>query len=335
MTSGYSSRLRIFHTHGSLGLWEVGSRWLIRDQPNDDTIGNDFMTQEFLRGQPGLDLPLVKEMRKLSAPTDKVELTLMSRAEGVGLDTIWHTLSLQQKSCYRDQLGNAIKKWRQFTSPVAQKVNGDLLDDCLIGYCLQRTAPTCKKIGRTTSEWFANLEADLRLGLSLIHETKDPLVIDEKYQELKKNFPKSEPYVLTHGDLNMTNIIVKDGKIEAIIDWEYSGYFPWWVERWISLIGGNDVSDELFDPLWNDSRFGWEMDTNTFQMEIFDKIGPVLGAWKECSFNTQHANVKRRWIRPGFCACKPWPGQIRYNEIGIQTEHKLTETKQHSQFGIE
>lgn len=133
----------------------------------------------------------------------------------------------------------------------------------------------------------------------------------------------------------MTNIIIKDGKIEAIIDWEYSGYFPWWVERWISLIGGNDVSDELFDPLWDDGRFGWEMDTNTFQTEIFDKIGPVLDAWKACSFNTQHANVKRRWIRPGFCACKPWPGRIRYNEIGIQTEHKLTETKQHFQFGVE
>jgi hypothetical protein len=77
--------------------------------------------------------PAREEMRKLSAPTDKVELTLMSRAKGLGLDTIWHTLSLEQRSSYKDQLGDAIKKWRQFTSPMAQKVNGDLLDDCLIG----------------------------------------------------------------------------------------------------------------------------------------------------------------------------------------------------------
>jgi hypothetical protein len=272
-------------------------------------------------------------MRKLSAPTDKVVLTLMSRAKGVGLDTIWDTLSPEQRSSYKDQLGDAIKKWRQFTSPVAKKVNGDLLDDCLIGNCLQRTAPTCKKIGRTTDEWFANLEADLRLGLSLIHKTKDPLFIDEKYQELRRNFPKSEPYVLTHGDLNMTNIIVNDGKIEAILDWEYSGFFPWWVERWISLLGGNVVSAELFDPLWDDSRFGWEMDTDTFQTEIFNKIAPVLDAWWNCSFNTKHANTGRRWILPAFCACKPWPGTIQNNHIGIHTEHELTETNQRVQFG--
>jgi thiamine kinase-like enzyme len=95
-------------------------------------------------------------------------------------------------------------------------------------------------MGRTTDEWFENIEEDLRYGLSLRYETEDPLVIEDKYQEIKKNFPKSEPYILTHGDLNLTNIIVKDDKIEAIIDWEYSGYLPWWAERWLSLIGGND-----------------------------------------------------------------------------------------------
>lgn len=35
---------------------------------------------------------------------------------------------------------------------------------------------------------------------------------------------------MSHLDLNMTNIIVKDDKIEAIIDWEMAGYYPWWAE---------------------------------------------------------------------------------------------------------
>jgi len=38
----------------------------------------------------------------------------------------------------------------------------------------------------------------------------------------------------------MTNIIVKDGKIKAIIDLVYSDCFPSWVERWKSLMGAND-----------------------------------------------------------------------------------------------
>jgi hypothetical protein len=321
LTASYGSRIRIFHTRGNKGIWEVGSRWLIQDQPNDASLGNDFITQEFLRNQPNLNIPLVKEMRKLSAPTDKVDLTLMSRAQGVGLDKIWHTLSSEQKANYTEQLGDAIKLWRQFTSPVPKKVDGGLPDDCLIGHCLRRTAPTCKKIGRTTDEWFGNLERELRYGLSRLHKTKDPVVIEEKFQEMKRNFPKPEPYVLTHGDLNLTNIIVKDDKVEAIIDWEYSAYLPWWAERWLSLIGGNDQSDELFDPLW--ASIDLEMDENAFQREVIDNVATVIGAWEPCRFRVKHPNSGTAWLRPGFCECKPFAGWFKWTEIGNQVEHKL------------
>lgn len=264
-------------------------------------------------------------MRKLSAPTDKVDLTLMSRAQGVGLDTIWDILSPEQKSNYKDQLGNAIKQWRQFTSPVAKKVNGDLVEDSIIGNCLRRTAPTCKKIGRTTDEWFENLEEELRLGLSLINKTKDPLVIEDRYQALKKKFPKSETCVLTHGDLNLSNIIVKDDKIEAIIDWEYSGYFPWWAECWVSLIGGTDQSDELFDPLWAD--IGVEMNEETFQTEDFDTVADVIRAWKRCRFYIDLPNSQRAWLRPRFCKCQPYAGRFRSKEFGYIPEHNLQDTQ--------
>lgn len=326
LLSSYGSRVRIFHTRGNVGIWEVGSRWLIRDQPNDASLGNDFITQEFLRNHtPSLDIPLVKEMRKLSAPTDKVDITLMSRAQGVGLDTIWHTLTPEQKSDYTSQLGTAIKSWRQFTSPVSKNVNGGVLEDCIIGNCLRRRAPTCKKQGRTTDEWFSNLEEDLRFGLSRLHKTKDPLVIEEKFQELRKNFPKSEPYVLTHGDLNFTNIMVEDGKIEAIIDWEFSGYMPWWAERWLSLMGGQDDTDELFEPLWAD--IGVEMDEDTFQTEVFDKVAPLITAWKRCRFDVDHPKANGMWLRPGFCECQPFAGTFKATEIGIQAEHKFKDTE--------
>jgi len=321
--ASYGSRIRIFHTRGNIGIWQLGSKWLVRDQPNDTSLGNDFITQEFLRNQ-GLDIPLVKEMRQLNAPTDKIALTLMSRAQGVGLDKIWHTLSSEQRSNLKNQLGEAITQWRQLTSPVAKKVDGGLMDDCLIGNCLRRRAPTCRKVGRKTDEWLENLEEDLRFGISLLHKTKDPMVIEAKFQEMKRNFPKSDPYVLTHGDLNFTNIIVKDNKIEAIIDWEHSGYLPWWAERWLSLIGGNDLSDQLFEPLWAD--FGLEMDTDTFQKEIIDRVAPVVGAWDACRYYVDHPSSKAGWLRPGFCKCKPFAGDFRWTEIGNQVEHHLKDT---------
>lgn len=44
LTSSYGSRIRIIHTRANTGIWEVGSRWLIRDKPNDASLGNDFIT---------------------------------------------------------------------------------------------------------------------------------------------------------------------------------------------------------------------------------------------------------------------------------------------------
>ncbi|KAE8345925.1 hypothetical protein BDV24DRAFT_148025 [Aspergillus arachidicola] len=47
---------------------------------------------------------------------------------------------------------------------------------------------------------------------------------------LKMRFPSCEPYVLTHCDLNVGSIMVKDGKLVGSLDWEYAAYYPIWYE---------------------------------------------------------------------------------------------------------
>lgn len=42
--------------------------------------------------------------------------------------------------------------------------------------------------------------------------------------------PKCEPYVLTQCDINFGNIMIKDGELVGILDWEFSGYHPAWYE---------------------------------------------------------------------------------------------------------
>lgn len=315
INAGYAPRIKIFHTRDNIGIWAIGSQWLIRDQPNDGTMGNDYMTQQFLQEQPGLNIPLIKEMRRLSEPTDQIQFTLMSRAQGVTLDSIWDTLTPEQLSGYKDQLGDVIRQIRRFTAPVAQKVDGSRLNDTVIGTCIRRHPPTCKQMGYTTEEWLETLSEELRSGLSKIHKTKDPDVIEGKLQDLKANFPKGEPYVLSHADLNLANIIVKDDKIEAIIDWEMAGYYPWWAERWLA------PSDELFDPLWTDVCP--EMDDDTFSERVRQKVAPVVEAWEAAEFGIEHPNRFTTWKRPGFCECKPYAGQFDWIDIGKPIEHKV------------
>jgi hypothetical protein len=50
--SSYCPRVKIFHTRHNMGLWDIAGQWVLRDQPNDASKGNDLMTQMFLHAQP-------------------------------------------------------------------------------------------------------------------------------------------------------------------------------------------------------------------------------------------------------------------------------------------
>lgn len=47
-------------------------------------------------------------------------------------------------------------------------------------------------------------------------------VLYDAFLHIRRNKPRPLPLVLTHGDLNPSNIIFKDGKLLAIIDWEHA-----------------------------------------------------------------------------------------------------------------
>ncbi|KAI0310602.1 kinase-like domain-containing protein [Amylostereum chailletii] len=48
---------------------------------------------------------------------------------------------------------------------------------------------------------------------------------DVSHQEFSSTAPKTGP-VLTHGDLAPRNILVRDGRIVAVLDWESFGWYP-------------------------------------------------------------------------------------------------------------
>ncbi|EER39532.1 conserved hypothetical protein [Histoplasma capsulatum H143] len=59
----------------------------------------------------------------------------------------------------------------------------------------------------------------------------------EALARLRTRLPTSAPYTFTHGDLTFCNIIVKDGNLAGILDWEDAGYFPVWWEYVAATIG--------------------------------------------------------------------------------------------------
>jgi len=142
-TSSYGSRIRIFHTRGNMGLWTLGSQLMILDQPNNSLIGNDYITQEFIRNRPGLkqNIPLVEKMQRLSAPTDQIHFTLMSRAQGVGLDLVW------------------VSHICPASPPISRSFGGGVLRPCLES-CLGSSAPS------QPLEYLVNFHTDLPVAHS-------------------------------------------------------------------------------------------------------------------------------------------------------------------------
>lgn len=322
--SSYSPRVRIHHTRQNMGLWDLAGQWVLRDEPNDTSKSYDFMTQKFLREQTGLDVgpggdvPLVAAQIALSRPEDKVNLTLMRQADGYPLDYMWPRASPAQRVSYMRQMANVIRSLRQFTRPSAQKVDGTLLDDFIIGHCKNRRAPSCTKIGPFAEDWLDNLAPSLRGGLSFKYKTNDAAIIDAKLAELRATFPSGGPYYLTHGDLNMSNIIVKDDKIHAIIDWEMAGFYPWWVERALSL-DYTGFSREIYGPMWE--MLEPEVTHQKMTDDVYWPVDQVTRIFRRC--NVKHPGEDAVWLRPAFSECESAAGEIRWSYLGNVLEHQV------------
>ncbi|KAF1958484.1 hypothetical protein CC80DRAFT_408791 [Byssothecium circinans] len=279
------------------------------------------MTYQFLREQGTKNIPLVKEMHHFGKPGDEFRFTIMSKAKGQTLHNVWPSLSPEEKKGCAKQIIAALRELRQFTSPVPRRVDGGPLWDNIIGQC--HPVKHCKSIGKTTEEWFKGMHEELVCGTSRLQESQLKGIRGQ--QELKDNFPEpGETYYLTHADLNLGNIIYNDGKIEAIIDWELAGYYPWWVERWAAENRAlSDASFELFDMVWpeidpehNDEQFG---------NKVFEPVSDVISAWRICPMS--HSEDEGAWRHPRFCECAPHGGVIKKCHWGAELEHSVDHDK--------
>lgn len=51
---------------------------------------------------------------------------------------------------------------------------------------------------------------------------------DERYDLLDNDnaFLPEEPFVLVHGDLHGRNILTKGGRVQAVLRWQFAGFYP-------------------------------------------------------------------------------------------------------------
>jgi aminoglycoside phosphotransferase (APT) family kinase protein len=200
----------LFYGKSDRGVWALGSRLVLKERPNIQPI-LEAKNLRFISHNTTIPVPQVVE--DWSEDNGRYFL-ITTRLEGVSLKEAWPTLSETQKSSIAKQTAQFINQLRQHSSNALQSLDSSPLYSAFLfrnGYGLPH--------GPFTS--------DEQLWEEMAKALKGATT-DELHQ-LWQRMPTAEPYIFTHGDLTNANIIVKDGALVGIIDWEASGYFPvWW-----------------------------------------------------------------------------------------------------------
>lgn len=77
--------------------------------------------------------------------------------------------------------------------------------------------------------------------------TRDSIAEDDEA------FSPDEPFVLVHGDLHGRNIMMKEGRIVAVLDWEFAGVYP--LSELLGGVGVDVLEMETEEDV--DENFKW------------------------------------------------------------------------------
>lgn len=270
----YTSHLKLFYAASTRGVWSIGSDVILKDRPDEGPKAKkEVKTLNYLTTYTGIPVPRV--LRDW-VDRDGRYFVLNERIGGQTLEEAWPSLSEPQKVAIADQVVQVRKQLRSITSTSIQCVDQSPCYPGLLFFDLEPHGPfhTDKEL------WDA-------LALKLQHLPQHVL------DNLKKRLPKCEPYVLTHCDLNLGNIMVHDGKVVGVLDWEYAAYFPIWYEYVSASFGFTDMDVEwkkllrerlnAHDEAHEDAKAFWTDMCNVRQYPNLDEKGQGtlkrLGDW--------------------------------------------------------
>ena len=80
---------------------------------------------------------------------------------------------------------------------------------------------------------------------------------------LRKRMPPAKPYTFAHSDLTDVNIMVQNGHLTGILDWELAGVFPVWWEYVGTSIGDSEKDRDWkvllrkYMPDYSEAREFW------------------------------------------------------------------------------
>lgn len=168
----------------------------------------------------------------------------MERIRGEELPNVWRSLSEESLESILSHLKRILQELRALRPPP-----GTGVESCVGGsLCDSRIPDSHFRFGpfKTIQDFHLWLRENLKP-----EDLKDREK-DRDWHDLQEMMSKQDgpwpPPCFTHGDLNLSNIFVRDGNVVGIIDWEFSGWYPHYWEytsAWFGNLMKKDWQDLL------------------------------------------------------------------------------------------
>ncbi len=186
-----SSRRKVFRMHDVV----------IKFGPSVDA--REAQTMHFIKERTRIPIP--------GATNDGPNTILMEYVEGCNLQERWPQMLDEEKRRIAEQMCDIIHQLRGLKGNYIGAVN-------------RGPAVDMRRSSSTGGPFDSETEFNNFLFENMISST--PLLYS---QSVRQTMKRDHELVFSHGDLNLHNIIVKDGDIMALLDWEYAGWYP---EHW-------------------------------------------------------------------------------------------------------
>jgi aminoglycoside phosphotransferase (APT) family kinase protein len=159
-----------------------------------------------------LELP-VPHVHEAQVEAEAGGFIRMDFVDGERLDLVWPNMTTQEKDSICQQLREILTKMRSLPWETG-----------LIGSCSGGPAKDCRQYSVYSDGPYKD-EATFTKSFYFDLVKSTPALIRSALFQLHDN----HRIVFSHGDLAQHNILVKDGQIKGLIDWEFAGWYP---EHW-------------------------------------------------------------------------------------------------------
>lgn len=165
----------------------------------------------------------VPRVYRTDSSEDGTTIIEMEKIAGKPLSAVWPTISTEQKKNIAQQLNKILNELRS--------IEGQYIGSLERGPAVDVRRTECRG-GPFSNE----REFNAFLLKNVVSRTPD--IYRGTVHELLSD---THRIVLTHGDLNPRNIMVRDGDIVGLLDWECAGWYPEYWE-YVKFCGGIDSS---------------------------------------------------------------------------------------------